>query len=361
MLGSNRNIKQLSDKALAVRRKVIQNLDDYLVEFETAFQKGKSKLHWAYTADNAFQLTLNIIEQTGKDAYFIENDPSIKELKLANRLEHRANLKTYAEPNSNGMAYITGCAFVCTDSPSALFAKRGTSKYFLSKDVTSILVITLDQLVPMLVDLHTIAPLLSQTANDSFELISLLNSNRINVIIVDNGRSALLSKPTRNKLLELGHPYYFLRENSSSKIVESIYYGHLGENDPFELVSEFALDGYGHNTMLIDVPIDDIVIAGRESKAEKDKTESDIIWRSWRSAMLSRKVLNRSSFGSLSLMKSFFKRGFEKKRVFPKVEKGSFSEQWVKQRPKVVESRKLTDIPKGQLLVRKPATDGLDD
>jgi hypothetical protein len=60
-------------------------------------------------------------------------------------------------------------------------------------------------------------------------------------------------------------------------------------------------------------------------------------------------------------MKSFFKRGFDKKRAFPKVEKGSFSEQWLKQRPNVVESKKITDIPKGQLLVRKPATDGLDD
>jgi hypothetical protein len=355
------NTKQLSDKALMVRRKVIQNLDHYLVEFETAFQKGKGKLHWAYTADNAFQLTLNIIEQSGKSSYFIEKDPALEEITLASRLEHRANINTLAEPDINDMAYISGCAFACADLPTAIFAKRGASKFILADDVTSILVITIDQLVPMLVDLHAIAPLLSQTANDSFELVSLLNSYRINVIIVDNGRSSLLAKPIRNKLLELGHPYYFLKKDTNSSVVESLYYGHLGSNDPVDVVNEFALDGYGQNTLLLDIPIDDIVIAGREAKAEKSKTETDLIWRSWKSAMLSRKVLNRSSFGPLSLMRSFFKRGFDKKRAFPKVEKGSFSEQWLKQRPNVVESRKLTDIPKGQLLVRKPATDGLDD
>ncbi|MFY0675206.1 MAG: hypothetical protein JXQ87_17555 [Bacteroidia bacterium] len=336
-------------------------MDHFLVEFETAFQKGKGKLHWAFSADNAFHISLKIIEESGKNAYYIEQDPALREITLKERLEHRANLNALKEPSDYNVVYISGCAFASCDLPTALFTKKGTSKFFLAENVTSILIITIDQLVPMLVDLHAIAPLLCQSANNSFELISLLNSNKVNVIIVDNGRSKLLSLPIRNRLLELGHPKYFLKEFSDAKVIEALYYGHLGENDPLNVINEFALDGYGQNTMLLDIPVDEIVVAGREEKAEKDKTESDLIWRSWKSAMLSRKVLKRSRFGPISLMKSFYKRGFGKKRTFPNIEKGSFSEQWLKQRPNVVESRKLTDIPKGQLLVRKPATDGLND
>ena len=130
----------------------------------------------------------------------------------------------------------------------------------------------------------------------------------------------------------------------------------------FKTDTVFCTDGYTEKSLALDIPINDIIVANREAKAEKAKSDGDLIWRTWKSAMLNRKVLNRSNLGLLSLMKSFYKRGFGSLRSFPKVEKGSsFSEKWVKERPDVVESRKLTDIPKGQLLVRKPATDGLND
>ncbi|MCB0736205.1 MAG: hypothetical protein KDC92_01735, partial [Bacteroidetes bacterium] len=87
--------------------------------------------------------------------------------------------------------------------------------------------------------------------------------------------------------------------------------------------------------------------------------ETDFSWRSWKNAVLSRKFMNKTKIGPFSLMRTFLKKGWNKKREFPKTGK-SFNEQWVKQRPTVRKTTKLTDIPKGQLLVRKPATDGLD-
>ncbi len=361
MQSADSNTNLLADKALIIRRKAISNLDQLLVEFETAFLKGRGKLHWAINDDEAFQIVLRILQSSDLGDYFIEkNDPIIKELVLADRLNSKANLNSIATINKKS-AFISGCAFACAEQPTAYFSKKGVSKVLLNNDVLPILIISIDQLIASLVDLHALAPLICQSSNDSFELISLLHTSKLNVILVDNGRAELLAKSPQNQLLELGHPKYFLKENSDSKQIEQLYYGHLGKNDPLTLVDAYCIDGYTKNTLLLDISIADIVIAGREQKAQIVKSESDIIWRTWKSAMLNRKVLNRSSFGPISLMKSFYKRGFGNLRSFPKVEKGSFSEQWLKDRPNVVESRKLTDIPKGQLLVRKPATDGLSD
>ncbi|MGB0428827.1 MAG: hypothetical protein ACPGLV_00025 [Bacteroidia bacterium] len=354
------NIHDLGEKALAARRKTIHNLDHVLIEFETAFLQGRGKLHWAADDNDVFQIVNKVLQTANRTEYYIENDPIITELDLKSRLKSKANLKNSSELTQS-LAYICGCAFICAESPTAYFNKKGVSNIFLDQNTLPVLIVSIDQLLLSLIDLHALAPLLCQTSNDAFELISLLKQPKLNVVIVDNGRSKLLAKTPQNKLLELSHPKYFLKNNSDARLIESIYYGHLAKNDPLSLVNNFCLDGYTKNSLLLNIDITEIVIAGRAIKAEKNKSENDLIWRSWKSAMLSRKVLRRSRLGPISLMKSFYKRGFGSLRSFPKTEKGSFSEQWVKQRPNVVHSKKLTDIPKGQLLVRKPATDGLNN
>jgi len=216
-------------------------------------------------------------------------------------------------------------------------------------------------LLPSIIDLHAMAPVVSKSLSNSFEVISLLGSPHVHLLLVDNGRSALLGKVPQNQLLEAAHPSSFsLSKGTEITDIEKLYYGHLGENKVNDIIDSFCIDGYAGKEFVLNLQMDEIVIAARELKAQIDKSESDIIWRSWKSAMMSRKMLNRSSFGPISLMKSFYKRGFGNLRSFPKIEKTSFSERWVKERPDVIESRKLTDIPKGQLLVRRPATDGLD-
>ncbi|MBI1185591.1 hypothetical protein GC194_15090 [bacterium] len=352
--------KALSQRATTIRQKLIQQLDHYLVEFETAYLKGKGKLYWCVDANEVFQQVNKIIDGAQVSDLVVNNSPLIHELQLQTRLQNLAKLNITNSAEGNYL-YLTGLTFMSADVPSAYFNGKGTSTHFAANNATVVVVASIDQLLPGVVDMHAMAPIVSKNLSEAFEIVSLTTQHKLHFILVDNGRSSLLAKSPQNHLLEIAHPQSFLSDShSQNKVLEQLYYGHLGENDPQKIADDFCVDGYAAKNCMLDLPVNEIIIALREAKAEKEKSENDILWRTWKGAMLNRKILNRSSFGPLSLMKTFYRRGFGSLRAFPKTEKQSFTERWLKERPAVVESRKLTDIPKGQLLVRKPATDGLE-
>lgn len=354
----------IKSRATAVRKKTIQNLDNYLVELETAFQKGKGKLHWASDANDAFQNVLKIIGNTETNDVVVADGPIMQELTTASRLESRADLNVVQDfKASDGKILVSGVAFLSCDVASALITHSGTALHMVDRKAPTILLVSIDQLLPTVTDLQAVSQALNMGEGlDRFEVASLTSFYDLHLILVDNGRSGLLAHSPQNELLEASSPELFAgKENNTPTTVEKLYYSFLGGQSPFDVCDTFCVDGYDSKQIALDLPIEEIVIAIREQKAEKNKSEGEVIWRTWKSAMLSRKLLNRSSFGPISLMKSFYRRGFDGKRSFPKVAKSSFCEQWVKQRPATATSRKLSEIPKGQLLVRKPAMDGLRD
>lgn len=357
----NYKLSVLRKKATLVRRRVVENLDQYLVEFEAAFQKGKGKIHWAVDKMEANKLLSQLISE-GNRRYGLKESPVFTELMTGNFLRARREISRVEEFNEDD-TLIAGVHFLSCENPTALISKSIAWQHLTKHKGNVVFVATIDQLMPSTGDLFSIAPLLNGCAfGEHLQLLPLLQSSKTHVILVDNGRSELLGLNPQRRLLEFAHPRQFLLgDEEVSNDFERLYYGHLGENKISDIIDDFCLDGYAEKEVYLKTTLEDIVIADRALKAEKTKSETDILWRTWKSAMLSRKILNRSSFGPLSLMRTFFKRGFDGGRSFPKVTKSSFSEQWVKERPDVIQSRKLSEIPKGQLLVRKPATDGIED
>ena len=357
----NYKLNVLRKKATLVRRRVVENLDQYLVEFEAAFQKGKGKIHWAVDQMEANKLMAQLAAE-GNRNYGFKESPVFTELMTGNFLRARRELNRVEEFSPED-TLIAGVHFLSCENPTALISDSIAWQYLTQHKGNVVFVVTIDQLMPSTGDLFSIAPLLSGCAfGNQLQLLPLLQSSKLHVVLVDNGRSDLLGLNPQRRLLEFAHPRQFLLENEEvANDFERLYYGHLGDNNIADIIDDFCLDGYAEKDVYLKTTLEDIVIADRALKAEKAKSETDILWRTWKSAMLSRKILNRSSFGPLSLMRTFFKRGFDGGRSFPKVSKSSFSEQWVKERPDVVQSRKLSEIPKGQLLVRKPATDGIED
>lgn len=350
----------LQKKATLVRRRVIENLDQYLVEFETAFQKGKGKIHWAIDNMEANKLLAQWAGE-GNQVYGLTEAPLFKELMTANFLRARRALNRKEEVGPED-TLIAGVHFLSCENPTALISTEVAWEELAQHQGTVVLVASIDQLMPTTSELFAIAPLLTNQAfGTDLQLVPLLQMSNLHLLLVDNGRSGLLGLNPQRRLLEFAHPSQFLLSPEVANDFERLYYGHLGENDITDIIDDFCLDGYAEQNVYLKTELEDIVIADRALKAEKAKSETDILWRTWKRSMLSRKVLNRSTFGPLSLMRTFFKRGFDGGRAMPKVSRTSFSQQWVKERPGVVESRKLSEIPKGQLLVRKPATDGIDD
>ena len=354
----------IKSRATAVRKKAIQNLDNYLVELETAFQKGRGKLYWAGDANDAFQNILKVISGTNITDITVVEGPLTKELNMSSRLDSKASFSiSHGIKEIEGKVLVSGVAFLSCDVASALIPNSGTALHMSDREAPTILLVSIDQLLPTVADLHSVSQVLMLGKGLSrSEVVSLTSVSDLHVILVDNGRSSLLALSPQNELLEAAGPQLFTSPNNEGvSTIERLYYSYLGDSDPFDTCDAFCVDGYDKEQIALNIPIEEIIIAAREQKAEKTKSDGEVIWRTWKGAMLNRKLLNRSSFGPISLMKSFYRRGFDGQRSFPKVSKSSFCEQWVKQRPVTTTSRKLSDIPKGQLLVRKPAMDGLRD
>lgn len=358
------SFEAIKSRATAVRKKTIQNLDNYLVEFETSYQKGRGKLYWASDANDAFQSILKIVSGTEIKEISVVEGPLTGELRMSSRLDSKADLDiSHDIKEVEGKVLVSGVAFLSCDVASALLVNPGTAIHMADRKVPTILLVSIDQLLPSVTDLHSASKVLMLGKGLSrYEVVSLNNVSDLHVILVDNGRSGLLGMSPQIELLEAAGPELFASaDRKEPTTVDKLYYGYLGESDPFEICDAFCVDGYHKDEIALNIPIEEIIIATREQKAERTKSEGEVIWRTWKGAMLSRKLLNRSSFGPISLMKSFYRRGFDKQRSFPKVSKSSFCERWVKERPVTITSKKLTEIPKGQLLVRKPAMDGLKD
>ena len=282
----------------------------------------------------------------------------MEETSIDQRLSHVAFIDP--RPIEKADVLITGANFFSVDAPATLIPGGVVMPYLERENTQLILIASIDQLIPSFTDFHVINEILSKSSQGFFEILPF-NSSKIHLILLDNGRSKMLAKSPQMRLLEAGHPNAFLREQRAQKTpLERLYIDLLHHSNHYDLSRGYLLDGSDKDWYALDLPLEEIVIAWREELAAIEKTESDLIWRTWKSAMLSRKILSRLKYSPINPLKSFYKRGFSSKRSFPKTEKVSFHERWLKERPQQTIKKKITEIPKGQLLVRKPATDGLD-
>jgi hypothetical protein len=344
--------------AKTVRRRAILHIDHFLVELETNFQRGKGKLYWCTDADDVFQCLARILDGAGKWKVHVAADPLPLELKLKQRLGARPGAQVVDNTHEEEIAWITGTDFVTCDVPTACILSPDGARLPWQRDGLVVMLASIDQLLPSFTDLYAILPIVRGYGR--LTAMPLNAMPHLHLILVDNGRSALLGKSPQNQLLEMGQPRWMGVTGRHGAVLEKLYYLHLKDADVFGAIDGFLLDGFAAKASALPLAVDQVIVSSREAKAAKENTESDLLWRGWKNAMMNRKMLNRLSLGILSPIRMFYKRGFGHSRSFPKVEKVSFNEQWVKERPTVVESRKLTDIPKGQLLVRKPNTDGVE-
>lgn len=359
------SIDHLVEKFSQIRQKTINNLERYLVQFESKFLQNGGKLEWAETAEDACLEVGKFISKTGQSFTYQENNVILKEIKLESYLMKSGLDKSVKvlpqgsqQPSSSGL--ILGGGFMVADSGSLWNFARNTDIPSVGIEQGSLIIIVgLDQLIPSVSDIGVLSSMFSSTDNgDVFTIIEQCGDVRnIQLVILDNGRSDLLSKATQSQLLMGVSRFIGLTEPDLEQQIFRKY--QLNSSKEFR-PDTVLLDGYSTHDPLVKLPMREIVLAELTEYSGQTGAESDLSWRSWKNAVLSRKFMNKSKIGPFSIMRSFLKKGWTKKREFPKNSR-SFNEVWTKSRPTIRKSKKLTEIPKGTLLVRKPATDGLSD
>lgn len=251
------SIEAAKQRAAYIRWKALNNLDKYLIEFESVFQKNGGKIIWAQNAEQAINEIENIIKKfdsslvyktksgvcdeihlnhalTEKGIRCVESDtgqfiinqsnekaehmilPAIHKSKAdvfellqndfdfdaksntANAVEFTSDLIKKETQQSH--ITITGANFLCADSGAICITENeGNIFYGVGKSDAHIVVTGIDKILPSISDLDLFIPLLSSFASgeqiSSFNhiLIGPAPGKELYLVLLDNGRTESLS------------------------------------------------------------------------------------------------------------------------------------------------------------------------
>lgn len=373
-----KDINLARERAGNIRKKVVNNLDHFLVEFENHFSRNGGEVHWVKKQES-LRAYLSAAIPHGYEP-IVQPGPLADECQLNELCQQILRSRSLPKQGEYGKCHIVLPDFGLCDI-GGVAELNPLPQASDSTPNKLVYILGLEQLLPSVSDLYLFAPLKSVYDRNAYleENMRISLPDRkgevsYELLLIDNGRSELLRHPEGRELLAATDTkalapfdclFPFLsdeEEELSGGILSRMKKWNTGsERGQDAEVYLSTLDGFSEQNANLNLPIREILIRQREKFAERTKSETDLTWRTWKNAMLNRKFLNKSSIGPLSLMRSFFKRGYNGARQLPKMAKNSFNEEWVKTRPEIQESRKLTDIPKGELLVRKPARPSDED
>lgn len=251
---------------------------------------------------------------------------------------------------------ITGANFLVADSGLvAITENEGNIRMCTAMAKVHVIIAGIDKIIPSINDIDVFFPLLATygTGQKLTSYNSLIGpktiddsdgANEFIVILVDNGRTNLLTQPDQRQALSCikcgacanvcpvfcnigGHAYGV----SNSGPIGAVTQPHQKGLDEYKHLS-FASPVCGNCTNICPVKIDihnhllrnrrDAVQQGHMKSAEK------LVWYSWKKMMLNRKNMNKGATIKNFMLKSFFKTMWGEQREFPKIVDKSFNQLW---------------------------------
>ena len=257
----------------------------------------------------------------------------------------------------NSGAVITGANFIVADTGSiAITENEGNAFLGLSFPKVQIVIAGIDKMIPSLTDLDTLFPILATygTGQHITAYNHLINGPKRNnekdgpeelyLIILDNGRSDILSQPDQRSAINCIHcgaclnvcPVY---NNAGGHAYQSIYYGPIGsvilphksKNEEYNYLSN-ASTICGKCTEVCPVKIDlhKLLLFNRRDFKKTDSSKSEkIMFYFWKKAMMKRDIMNKGGAKTKNfVLSNFFKKSWGQRRTLPGVAPKSFNELW---------------------------------
>ncbi|MDX5321782.1 MAG: LUD domain-containing protein [Bacteroidota bacterium] len=159
------------------------------------------------------------------------------------------------------------------------------------------------------------------------------------VVMLDQGRSDLLAEiPQRQALycIHCGACAKYSNFEGTTTVIDRI-------KKPFtEGASHFSddfmlpLSGKATNACPVGIDLKGLILENRRMAVEQkqDGRSDNLAWKAWKTAMMSRKWLNKGASMKNFTLKSFYKKYWGDQREFPKVADKSFNEWWLETRGK---------------------------
>jgi L-lactate dehydrogenase complex protein LldF len=389
------DIELARERAAVIKRKVVNNLEEYLVNFEANCLKNGGKVVWAESVEDVHKEIARVVKKYNAKKVVKSKSMTTEEVKLNDYLEKNGiesietDLGEYIQQIDNEPPYhivtpamhkskqdvvelfnkkfnlpldstpegithfvrdkikkdfldakigITGGNFLIADTGSVCITENeGNASMAMAHPDVHIAIVGIEKLLPSINDLALFWPLLSTFGTG--QKVTVYNSiisgpkkeNEVDgpkefiVILLDNGRTNLLSKPNQRAALSCircgaclnacpvyknvgGHTY----NTTYTGPIGSVISPHLNNLDEFKHLS-YASSLCGRCTEVCPVKID---IHNQLLNNRKDAVDSGLTTKTenfsmnlWKKAMLNRGLLN---VGSASIKNMVFKYMFSK-------------------------------------------------
>ncbi|PCH66352.1 MAG: iron-sulfur cluster-binding protein [Bacteroidetes bacterium] len=409
------NLELAKQRAAYLKWKTLENLDKYLIEFESNFTARGGKVIWANNAEEANKEILKVLQSVNAKSAVKSKSMTTEELDLNEFLEKNqiepietdlgeyivqlAGEKPYhivtpamhkskedvaelfheklgtpidAPPEeltlvarrklrgkyTSAEVGITGANFLIADTGAiAITENEGNARLTITFPKIHIAIVGIEKMIPSMNDLSLFWPLLAThgTGQNVTVYNSIINGARsedepdgpeeMYVVLLDNGRSKILSDPTLRSSLACircgaclnvcpvyknigGHTY----DTTYSGPIGSVISPHYRGLEDFKHLSHASsLCGNCSEVCPVKIPIHNLLLYNRKKAVDEDlvKNSEKWMWYFWKKSMLNRKWMNRGSSG----MKNFFlkqalKKSWGKRRVNPQIAKKSFNQMW---------------------------------
>lgn len=253
---------------------------------------------------------------------------------------------------------ITGANFLIADIGGiGLTENEGNGLMSMSFPKTHIVVAGIEKLIPSIENLDLFWPLLASygTGQNISVYNSIINGpkqasevdgpDQMYVILLDNKRSELLSHERQRIALSCircgaclnACPVY---KNIGGHAYETTYSGPIGAViNPYLLGMDYkhqsfasTLCGKCTEVCPVKIPLHQLLLVNRKEATDlkPDRTDKNKMFV-WKKAMLNRKRLDIASGSTKNMIiRQFFKKSWGTKRILPKIQDRSFSQQWKK-------------------------------
>ncbi|RYZ56586.1 MAG: lactate utilization protein, partial [Chitinophagaceae bacterium] len=252
---------------------------------------------------------------------------------------------------------VTGANFIIADTGAiALTENEGNGRLSCAWPKTHIVVVGIEKVIPSLTDLSLFWPLLSTygTGQRVTSYNSIISGPRqegesdgpeeMYVILLDNGRTNILANPKSRESLYCircgaclnacpvyknigGHAY----ETTYSGPIGSVITPHLKKmNDWKHLSYASSLCGNCTEVCAVKINLHELLLENRHEAVEEGAAAMTerVAWKFWKTAMMSRRLMNTGSGKMKSWAVSNFVKDWSRHRADLQFPAKSFNQQW---------------------------------
>ncbi|MEI6522124.1 MAG: 4Fe-4S dicluster domain-containing protein [Bacteroidota bacterium] len=348
------NLELARTRASAIRKKTIENLEKYLIEFESEFSKKGGKIIWASSEKEVGAELVKIVSKRNIKSVYLKESPLVKEVNIEHSLNKEKITIFGHEPFSMS---VSEAKFIVADTGSIVtIGNDEKEQRILQQASTQVFLASLDRVLPQTNDIDLFSTLYSSYA---FGTASQAYTNIINgpkqanesqgpqevfLFLIDNGRTELLAQPEQRQALACIScgacsnvcPVFQL---VGSKTYDAVYSGPIGsvvmpylstEEDYKHLSYASTLCGKCKDVCPVKIDIPRMLQFNRRDYVEKgnaSKKENISIYF-WKTAMLKRSAMEKGQKVKNFMLKQFFRKDWGNRRDFPEAVSKSFNQQW---------------------------------